>query len=281
MLKVAFTLSAVLSATLTVQIASAHGEGDLSPREIGGKIVLGAYEDGSFTDLGVVDPPVFGQEIGPINAPPSGPRYEDATPGMQGLSAPSPGNQLPAGRLMSDLLTFSLPGGGTPANLFYWDGMSLIGGEPVFSPATAASLTLSINGTFVVADGSTNASQGLFWGNKTDGVTLHNHATSSLYRNPLGALPAEGMYLLAMNFYMTDGSGTPLSSLDASDPVFLVYRAEESGTDLEPAHELAIEWVEENYGSFNVVPEPMAMVPALIGTAFCFATWHRRRKIAA
>ena len=123
-------------------------------------------------------------------------------------------------------MAFLLPDSATAANMFYWNGSdTTAGGDPDFVPVSAGttlSLTVVRTGqstTSITADGTANPSVGLHWGQKIDGNILHQHPNTSLQKT--AGTPAEGIYLLGLEFYMTDNT----TAINPSDLVLLPFEA--------------------------------------------------------
>ncbi|MDZ4820043.1 MAG: PEP-CTERM sorting domain-containing protein [Planctomycetota bacterium] len=243
------SLSALLMATvvLTARPLAADEEHephlDLSARIVGGAVAVGGWEDG-VGDHGLVSPPVFGFDLGSV-----GTIWLEGDPGMNSPGLQSElieGTLLPSGvDLRMNLLAFSLPGAVAPSNLYFWDGITMNGSDPAFAavnPASLIELTLSQDGTSIVANGGPLGDTGFSWGAR-GGSSLHEHATSILNQNGGAVLPAAGFYLLGTEFAM--------DSYETSAPTFLIYNA---GID-EEQHHVALDFVAENYDSFAIVGE--------------------------
>ncbi len=240
---------------------------------------MGIWDDDSNTDLGYLTPQVLGVDLGP-----SGSTFIAAEPGMNARANPSPGTELPAGNLYSDGLVFDLPGGTVAANFFYWNGTDTTpGGDPNFVPVaagTSLSMTVVRMGqptTAMTVDGSTNPETGLHWGQKIDGNILHQHPSTSLQAG--AGTPAEGIYLLALQFRLTDNT----TSIDPSDPVFLLFDADDGNPANNPSPEpssfdsamtTAISWTADNYSSFQVVPEPATFWLLMLGGVGIVCVWR-------
>ncbi len=257
-------------------------DGDLSARANGGQIVMGLWDDDSNADLGYLTPQVLGVTLGP-----SGNTFIASEPGMNARANPSPGTELPAGNLWSDAMAFLLPGGATAANLFYWNGSdTTAGGDPDFVPVSAGttlSLTVVRMGqttTSITADGSANATVGLHWGQKIDGNILHQHPNTSLQMT--AGTPAEGIYLLGLQFYMTDNT----TAINPSDLVLLPFEATDGNAANNPGQDdgfyddalsTAISWAADNYSSFQVVPEPSTLVLGGVGGLVSLLFWRQTK----
>ena len=180
-------------------------------------------------------------------------------PGYNSLAAGSP--SLPAG-------TQALPGNTAlawaflpmtiaphAANLFYWNGLESDGSPGImpsdvqFGALPGPSYTLSLfdqSGVGIAVDGSNNFVPGGAIGSTTADGSLHLHRYYFLQDNDgNGAtLPADGIYLFAMQFRMP--------GLQNSLPIFMVFGT--PGSSVAALDTAAVPWVEQQLnlpGDFN------------------------------
>ena len=180
-------------------------------------------------------------------------------PGYNSLAAGSP--SLPAG-------TQALPGNAAlawdflpmtiaprTANLFYWNGLESDGSPGImpsdvqFGALPGTSYTLSLfdqSGAGIAVDGSNNFVPGGTIDNTAADGSLHRHRYYFLQDNDgnNATLPADGIYLFAMQFRMP--------GLQNSLPIFMVFGT--PGSSVAALDTAAVPWVEEQLnlpGDFN------------------------------
>ncbi len=226
------------SATLMTSAAAYARDGkhfDIWLQPVGSTIVTGSITEGTPGKPINALERVFGAELGEDIAFP----YSAFEPGFQSLASP-----LTAGMIWSFNIVASL---GT------WTGKGF----------DAASETMTID--FGPASATTGAGfvSGFSFTGFADGL-MHDHFDFTLNPgSPLaGAAPADGIYLLTLEFLGVNGA----IAYSASDPVFLVFNLNMD----EREHEAAIEWTQQ-----NLAPAPGAL--AMLAMTGLFAARGRRR----
>lgn len=233
----ALTLSATLVASSSA-FAFDDEHFDIWLQPVGSTIVTGSITEGTpGTPISAIER-VFGAELGEDIAFP----YSAFEPGFQSLAGP-----LTAGMVWSFNIVSTLQ---------VWNG----------SGYNTASETMTID--FGPASATTGAGfvNGFSFTGFADGL-MHDHFDFTLNPDsPLaGAAPADGIYLLTLEFLGVNGA----ISYAASDPVFLVFNLNMDERD----HEAAIEWTQQ-----NLVPAPGVL--AMIALTGVLGMRSRRRSNA-
>jgi hypothetical protein len=199
----------------------------------GPHIVTGSITEG--TPISEIER-VFGAELGKDVAFP----FSTDEPGLQALAGPLTAGMTWSFNIVSALGQWNGSDGfTTPSETMLIE----------FGPASAQT-----DGGFVGGFNFTGQPDGL----------LHEHFEFTLQGGTLGgADPADGIYLLTLEFLGVNGT----TSYAASDPVFLVFNLNMS----EEAHDEAIQWVQD-----NLVPAPGVMA-MLMG--FGLIRSRRRRSL--
>jgi len=156
-------------------------------------------------------------------------------------------------------------GGGSAANLFFWDGT----GSAAFAPVSdGTTLTVSkatgpSTSDTAVADGGSSDVSGFTIDTTSSTGKLHKHIDFFML-DSVGVSDniADGLYVLPLELTQT--------GLNSSDPFFIVFATE--GIE-ESVHEAGADWV-----AANLVPEPTSF--ALLGLGG-IALLARRRRTAA
>ncbi len=259
---------------------------DVLTTSLSGKLINGGYDDGnnlSIAPLRIFEGEVISDGV-PGVSPSTGAPYLAEAPGDPGFRAISQADLNDPTKMTPSAVYTALPAstgfffdflpitiGADTRNLFYWDGTGPVDFAPV-----ASSYELTLNkfgggGFAVTTDGDDAA---LVMGNNIQTTTalgqIHAHLFAELDVDSGGALdPASGFYLFSLQFRMT--------GLTTSDPAYFVYGAVDPGSfltgealdefledEFEPAHELAVEWVNEN---LVAIPEPSSAVLVTGGVA--------------
>lgn len=155
-------------------------------------------------------------------------------------------------------------GGGTAANLFFWDGSGAAAFTPVSdgTTLTVSKATGPTSSLTAVADGSANDVSGFTMDTTSSTGKLHKHIDFFML-DSIGGIDsiADGLYVLPLELTQ--------SELDNSDPFFIVFATD--GID-ESVHEAGVDWV-----AANLVPEPTSL--ALLGLGGLALIARRRRGV--
>lgn len=237
------------------------------------KVLVGGWLDGT-GDQGVQNPPVFGFDLSQV-----GNNWLEGDPGHN--SPPTDGDLIQGGRVLpvgvqlrSNLYPYSIPGNAAVSNLWFWDGSTMSGMNPVFTPVSPANgITMVINrsSTNITADGTTTSDSFLSWGARADGSALHSPHASTLLSDVDLTLPPAGVYMTMFDFEMT--------GYQSSDKFLLLYNAGLS----EPIHDVAIDWAAANFSGFQAIPEPgtWALLVCGLGAVGFWGGKKMRRQIPA
>lgn len=172
------------------------------------------------------------------------------------------GALLPDTPLHINIKAVTPVGGGTAANLFFWDGIGTASFAPVSDGTTftISNPTGPTTADTAVADGGSSDVAGFSFTTADAAGQVHKHFNFYML-DSLGGTSgiADGLYILPLELTQT--------GLDSSDPFFIVFATEGIG---EPAHEAAADWA-----TVNLVPEPGSAFALLAGAGLIAA---RRRR---
>ena len=242
---------------------------------VGGKLVIGGYDDG----LPGVDNPgpvgVFGFDAEFDGA--GSPYFGNGEPGFRARKTAelTPLFGLPGGEdLGFSFQTFTMSA--NAANLWYWDGS----GSPNFSPSVGHQLKLkkgasdsTVTGAEMDVSGFTIATTSTIDPNPGIG-TIHQHIDTYISQGVSGEPTNLGIYLVGLEFTLTGGH-TP------SDLTYLVFATiDEEGLITEEMHDSAIDWVQENLfeAQPEAVPEPSSILLCGAAGGVGLMVWAIRRR---